>query len=253
MCVGPEIMALASTLGPTLMAAAPGTAMAAAGALYNNKLQNDAIRAQNQQTQRVIEMERAAREAEKMRQNQWADQQSSRAMSAADRVDPTAVAGRITERVASPDNEIVAAADNYALPTLQGQIVNSDTGKAIGQSVSDAVSRATDLLKAYATMSEGRTTMGESQDELTRMGTENNLIGSMRSNSAQIAQMESMLPVPTVTPGSSILGDLLLLGGQAVAGGMGRMVGNRGAQAAAQAVMPLPANSSSIFGDPLVW
>ncbi len=252
MCVGPELMALASAAAPAMAAAIPGTAMAAAGALYNNKLQNDAIRRQNEETQRVIEMQRSAQEAERARQDVWADQQSSRAMSALDMVNPTATAGRIDERVAAPDNAIVNAADNYALPTLQGQITDSPTGKQIGQSVEQAVSRATDLLKAYSTLSEGRTTMGENQDELVRMGTENALTGSARQNSAAIAGQEAMLPVPTVTPGSSILGDLLLLGGQALAGVGAKTVAGR-APGMGAGVTPLPANSSSIFGNLLEW
>ncbi len=251
MCIGPEIAALASAIGPSLLAAAPGTAMAAAGALYNNQAQNAAIERQNEETQRIIEMERLAKEAETMRQNTWADQQQARTMAALDVVDPTATAARIDERASAPDNAIVGAADNYALPTLQGQITTSPTGQEIGQSVEEAVSRATDLLKAYSTLSEGRTTMGENQDELVRMGTENAQTGSFRNASAAIAGQETMLPIPTVTPGDSILGDLLLLGGQMAAGIGGKMVGGRAPVPTRTA--PLPTDPASIFGQPLVW
>lgn len=249
MCIGPEIAALMSTAGSSLMASLPGIGIGAAGALYNNQIQNAAVDRQNEETQRVIEMERLSREAETLRQNQWADQQSGRTMDALAVVNPTATAGRISERVAAPDNAIVNAADNYALPTLQGQITDSPTGEAIGQSVADAVSRASDLLKAYSTLSEGRVTMGENQDELVRMGTENANTASFRNASAAIAGNEAMMPIPTVTPSSSILGDLLLLGGQAVAGGMGKAAGARVPVPTA----PVPMDMASIFGQPLVW
>ena len=79
MCVGPEIAALASlasAAAPSLATAAAGTAMGAAGALYNNRAQNDALEMQNQQTQMVLAAERAARESESLRQDELANRQA---------------------------------------------------------------------------------------------------------------------------------------------------------------------------------
>jgi hypothetical protein len=228
-------------LEPMLLAALPGTIASAGGAYINNQIQNDAVQAQNRENQRVMEMQTATTEAERARQDAWAADQQARTMEALMRVDPTARAETIATEVADPKNEIVAGAEAYNIPTLQGQITDSASGRDIGKTVSDALARTTDLLRAQSTLSAGGVQTGKAQDELIRMAGDVGNIGGFRMNSAQVAQREAAVPAATVTPGNSILGDALLLAGQLLAGSMGKSAGMSG---------QVPASSANIFAMP---
>lgn len=215
MCTGFEIPALLSQ-------AAPGIAMSLAGSAINANIANQAIKRQNQENQRAMDMERSAREAETQRQRAMEQEQADRVAKALTQTDTEAQSKRVAEEVASPDNEIVNAVDAYNLMSLPGQIAN---GGEIGRIVSDAVKRTRDILKSAATLTaQDRAALGV-QDELVRMGGDISNVGSRRQGSINVANMETRVPAATVTRSPSIIGDALLLAGQGLAGRAGQSAG----------------------------
>ncbi len=199
----------------------------AVGGGINAKINNEATSRQNQENQLSMDISRNARVAEDERQRAWELQQSTSAGDALNTADPAVRAEEVAAAVADPTNEFANVAQDYNVPTLQGQIQGGSTAEAIGRIVNDALKRTKGMLTSASTL----TSQGESANKVAlaigRMGGEIANVGSNRQGSINVANLETSLPAATVTPNASMIGDLLMLGGQLGAGVAGKSVGTQ--------------------------
>lgn len=203
-----------------------GTAATLGGSLINYNIQNDAIEAQNQQNQIAMEEERQARIAEEARQSEMEALQLEAVSRALFDASPEAlVSDTAEEEAVIPVEEFQSIADTYNVPALQGQTGEGIVAGQIGQIVADAVNRTRGMLGAQGKLTAQNNAFSGAQDALTRSASEIQNIGSDRSGSIAVAQKETSIPAATVTPSSSPLGDLLLIGGKLGAGIGGRRSG----------------------------
>ena len=232
MCTGIELAGIAAAVG---------------GGAINSKIQNDAIGEQNRQNQIATQLQSDARNKENTRQKELEASQAEEVVRALFASDPESIAATAEAEAVDPTNDIVASADVLAAPELQGQLSGGEISEGIGKIVADAARKTKGILKAQSTLTSQGTGLSGIQDALTRMGSNVSTVNSNRRGSLGAARLETSLPAATVTPSSSILGDLLLLGGTAVSGGLGGGAGGlfkRGA--------PKMANVGDVFGAPLL-
>lgn len=213
MCTGLEIAGILASVG---------------GSAINAKIQNDAIREQNNQNQIAMRREGEARTAEADRQRQFEKSQAELVANSLFEAAPDKAVAKAEEAAALPTNPINAAADQYNVPVLSGQVQNEDVNDSIGSTISKAAARTRELLRNAALLSGQGDAMNQASQSLGRMGSEVQTIGSNRRASGAVAGMETHVPAATVTPSSSILGDLLMLGGQGLGGIAGRKAGVAG-------------------------
>lgn len=218
MCVpGVDPLTLALTLGATT-----------AGSLYNADTQNQAIDEQNKQNRIQMQRQQAAREVEAKRQLSMENEQAAAITKALFEAAPEKVAEAGEAVTADPDNPIVAAAEEYNVPTLQGQVKNEDVNDNIGSTVGKAMKRTRGMLESAASLSGQRDAMAKAVEALGRMGSEVQTIGSRRYGSSRLADIETAIPGVTVTRSGNPLGDLLIMGGKIGAGSLGYGIGEAG-------------------------
>ena len=218
-------------------------AASAGGAFINNRMQNQAISEQNRQNRIAMDRERQNREAETVRQRDWEGQQAEAAMRALTDADPARVAEESQRMVDAPDNRTVAAADEYNVPSLQGQVQNEDVNESIGSTIAGQTARTREMLRAAALMQAQGVQANDIAQSLFGMGSDVANIGSNRRGSINVGRMETSVPAATVTRSNSPLGDLLMVGGQAMAGRAGQRAGmNAGMGTTYVPGMPLNAN-----------
>lgn len=193
-----------------------GIAASGAGALMNRKMQNAGIAETNNQNQIAMEREKRATEDERVRQAAFEKTQADAVTKALFEVDPANAAKEI--EAAAPTSEIAMIADDYTVPKLQGQLSDGVTAERIGEIISGSTDKLRKVLTAASTLSQQGTRLQGNQDELTRLGSENQTTGSFRQGSLNASQKEKSVPAAEVTPSSSPLGDILMLFGQGVAG-----------------------------------
>ena len=217
-----------------------GLAASVAGSGANYMMQSRAVDEQNRQNRIAMDRERQAREAEVGRQRQFEGMQAEEAMRALMEAAPETQVERVAEEVVAPENRIVAAQEQYNVPVLQGQVQNQDVNDSMAATVQSAMERTRRMLQAAATLSAQGTGAAGVGDALGRMGSEISTIGSNRRGSLNAASLETSVPVAEVTRSQSPIGDLLMLGGQALAGYGGRQAGIAGGRR--------PFQLGSIFG-----
>lgn len=213
MCTGLEIAALAAATG---------------GSALNAKMQNNAISEQNRQNQIAMQREGEMRSAEASRQREFEQSQADQVTKALFEAAPEKVIEKAEVAAATPDSPINAAADQYNVPVLTGQVQNQDVDESIGSTITKAAARTRELLRNAALLSGQSAGMNDAAQSLGRMGSEIQTIGSNRRGSGNVASMETRVPAATVTPSSSIIGDLLMLGGQGLGGYAGKKSGMAG-------------------------
>lgn len=225
MCTGLEIGALAGAGGAGAASSAilPGLMMSLAGTAINHNIQSNYTKAINSENNKLMAREGAARDAEMNRQHSFEADQASAVMDALEKANPATMRLQADEDAAH--SEHLAAAEEYNVPTLQGQIVDGETGEGIGKIVGEALNRTKNILKAQATLSSQGTGFSSLTDALGRMSAEINTIGSNRRGSMGASQLETNIRPAQVTPSQSILGDALLMAGQAAAGASGKKAG----------------------------
>jgi len=228
----PALGALGAGAGSMILPAA----LSVAGAVYNRNTQNAAIEEQNRQNARAMQIEAAAREAERVRQRAMEDEQVLAVNQALDKSDPSALKDVVAEAAASPDNEFVTQADEYNADALQGQTSTGEVKEAIGQIIGEQLARTREMLRNQSVLANQGVGFSGMQDAAVRMGSDVSSIGSNRRRSAGVAGMETSIPTATVTPSDSILGDILMIGGKAMAGGMFGPIGGAAANAGNAAV-----------------
>lgn len=235
-------------MAPWLVAAL----LSGGGALLNYKIQNDAIKAQNAENQRAMAIEAANREAERTRQLAMEKLQAQEVARALTGADPAQRAAEIEAQAEAPDNEFVHSAETYNIPTLQGQKGGTAVSGDIGRLVASALARTKDMLKAQSILSAQGVGAQGVQDDLMRMGSDISTIGGHRQGSMNVSRMETSIPAARVTPSSSPIGDLLMLGGQ-LYGGFGGFGGFGGGPMVAPGTVGMvtpQAAAGSIFAAP---
>ena len=200
----------------------------ASGGAINAKIQNDAINAANAENQKAMDMESKARRSETARQQEMEALQAQEVTDALMTAKPENIVETAAALAADPANEIVKSADVYSTDMLSGQLENTDIGKMIGEKIADRARRMREILTAQATIGGQNTGFSGVGDALSNTGSQIQTIGSNRRGSVNAAMMETSVPAATVTPNSSPLGDLLMLGGSLGAGLGGRAIGMAG-------------------------
>ena len=222
------------------------------GALYNSKMQNDAIVAQNEQNKLAVDRASAAKEAERRRQERWEQEQFDAIDRTLREVDPGKRAADIEAATAAPENEIVQSAEDYNIPSLTGQNATGSVASEIGKIVADRLEQTKELLRAQSVLSEQGVGSMQSRNTINRMNADIGAISRDRSGSIGVNDMETSIDAATVTPSDSPIGDILLVGGQ-LAGGLGSLAGGAPLSTAGTSAMVTPsAAAGSIYGAPLV-
>ena len=200
-------------------------ASSAVGGLVNANIQKNTINEQNKQNRIAMDNSRAAREDEDARQKAWELEQSADVNTALAAVAPETRAADAAAAVADPANEFATVADDYNVPTLQGQIEGGSTTEAIGRIVSEKLNATKGMINAASMLTAQGVSAGDAAQAITQMGGNVANISSNRRGSGGVARLETAIPAATVTPSTSVLGDMLMLGGQLGAGIGGKNVG----------------------------
>lgn len=218
-----------------------GIAASLGGSVINSNITNDAISEQNRQNQRTMEIERTAAEAERGRQRDFELSQAEAATRALFEADGGDIAESVEESATAPTNEIANVPADYNTTTLQGQVQDGVVSDQIGRIIQDALTGTQGILGGQARISGQNSAFMNLRDKLMEMSSEIQNVGQARRGSLMANQLETSIPAATVTPSDSPIGDLLMLGGQALAGYGGQRVGAR-----APAARP-----NGIFGTPI--
>lgn len=191
-------------------------AASGAGALYNRNVQNEYVAETNNQNKIQMAREAEATEAERQRQLALEQQQAQAVTEAILRADP----GRTAEKVAigAPASEVAAIPDDYSAPVLQGQVGDSDSAATIGEIIKASTDRLRKVLTSASVLTDQDTALRGVGDDLIRMSGNIQTIGSNRQGSLNASAKERSIPAATVERNMTPIGDLLMLGGQAVAG-----------------------------------
>lgn len=213
MCTGMEVAALAALTG---------------GTLYNADTQNQAVSEQNKQNRIQMETQRQARARETQRQMDMEQQQAAAVTKALFDAAPEKVIEAGEAAKADPLNPIVAAAEEYNVPALQGQVANQDVNENIGTTVRRAMTRTRGMLENAAVLSGQNEAFTKAVQSLGRMGSEVQTIGSNRAGSSRTAGLETSIPAATVTKSNNPTGDLMILAGSLGAGSLGYNTGVAG-------------------------
>ena len=206
-------------------ATAIGVLSSVAGGAVNAKIQNNAISEQNRQNEIAMAMERDARIREEARQLEFEKAQAEQVAKALEVAAPVSVADKVVEMVADPENPIVKAVDSYKPIDITPNIKNRNVDAAIGDIVGKSLDRTQKILGAQSKLSGQGVTLQSVQDALMRMGSEISTTASNRRASSGVAGLETTIPGAKITPSKSIFGDVLLLGGQGLAGVGGKRRG----------------------------
>lgn len=200
------------------------------GAAINSNIQNNAIAETNNQNKIRMDIERKARNDESARQTAMEATSAEEVTKALLGANPESIAAEVEEQASDPTNQIVQSAEIHNTPTLQGQVENQDVTSAIDEKVSGRMGRTKEMLKNMAILSGQGTSMSRVGDLIGRSGSEIQTIGSNRRGSLAASQLETNIPAAEVTKSKSLLGDILMLGGNAAAGFGGQTSGAAGGQ-----------------------
>jgi len=237
-------------MNPLLIAAL----LSGVGGLANWKIQDDAISAQNAENQRAMMREGEMRNAERLRQRNMETLQADEVARALLAADPAQTAEDVTADVEAPENAIVQAAADYNVPELQGQSADGPLAGDIGRLVADKLKQTRGILKGQATLSGQGSALQGTQDDLARMAGVLQNVGSDRRGSLAASRLETNVTPARVTPSSSPIGDLLMLGGQLYGGmgGFGSLIGSNAPLAASGTAGALGVSpniaSAALFG-----
>jgi ATPase subunit of ABC transporter with duplicated ATPase domains len=198
-----------------------GGAASAGGAMINSNQQQQAQQAQNKADQQAAAQANEARVQEAARQKQMEQQQSEQVAKALTEANPADALVQAQQEVAAPTNEIATPAYNEAtVSPVENKVVDA----ASASHRQESQSRTKGQLDAMALLSALDTQMGQTGDAIGRSGSQISTIGQHRRGSLNANAAETAIQPAAVTPGDSILGDVLMLGGQALgAYGGGRL------------------------------
>ena len=214
------------------------------GSVINSNITNQAIGEQNRQNQRVMEMERSAADAERSRQRDFELSQAEAATRALFEADGGAIAENVDAEATAPTNEIANVPEDYNTTQLQGQVQDGVVSGEIGRIIEDALAGTKGILNGAATISGQNSAFMGLRDKLMEMSSNIQNVGQARRGSMMANQLETSIPTATVTQSDSPIGDLLMLGGQALAGYGGQRVGMRAPTTAPNGIFGTPLTTS---------
>jgi len=228
-----------------------GAALSAAGGLVKSRQENAYIDAVNQSNKDAFAMSQRAREEERARQSafegdavqSWSDttQTMTADKSAASREeDSTELVNLLAERPGSLEQGFVPEVKDTS------EVVRS----AAAAKTNEVTKGVIDRIKALADLSAYNTTGADRREELTNTGDILTTINGLRRGSLGVSQQEQTIPAATVTPGSSLFGDILSgaggalsmaqFGGAAGGGGLGGIFGGSPGGAVTSSIRPMP-------------
>lgn len=213
----------------TLATILASTAASAGGAFINNQIQNDAVERQNRENQRAAEQANLARSQEAARQMQLERQQADEVAKALTKANPETALMAAQTVAEAPTNEIATPVYNEAvIDPVHNQVV---ARQAAPREV-ERRSATQERMDAMALLSALDGQFGLTGDAIQRAGSNIQTLGGYRQGSLNANAAETAYRPATVTPSSSMIGDLLLLGGQAGASMAGGMIGSGDAASA---------------------
>lgn len=217
MCTGAEIGLLVAS-----------TAVSAGGAAANAKNQNDAINAQNAANARALEIEKQARREEETRQLGFERASVEEVAKALNAVDPEGTVNAANQAANDPEGAFARSAGEHNNLSLPGEVRNSDVEGSLGRIVSDAIGKTKKKVGALASLSKLGTISSGVNDQLGRLSSDIQTFGVNRRASLNASRLATSIPANRVTPSSSVLGDVLLAGGQLGGGIAGKKIGTAG-------------------------
>lgn len=213
----------------TLAMIAASTAATTGGAMYNADTQNNAIEAQNREDRKAAEIANVARQQEAEAQRGMERQQADEVGVALAEANPAQALLRAQQTVAAPENAITDPTAQYNAGPRPGQMENKDIEDASAGYKADSKARSNDIVKALAMLTALNGETSGINDALQRSGSDIQTIGLRRRTSMDANRLETSIPGASVTPSDSILGDVLMIGGQALGGAAGTMAGTAAA------------------------
>lgn len=205
----------------TLALLAASTAASVGGGMINANIQNDAIQRQNEENRRAAEAANFAADQERMRQRAYEEQQVAEVAEALTKANPAKALVKATRRAEkSPVATDTGKYNATPTPPVQNKSIEADAKKtgAKKAATTDKITEALAMLTAMGSE------FGSISDAIGRSGSNIATIGSNRRGSMNASELETRPAAASVTPSDSILGDILLLGGQAGAGLAGRRI-----------------------------
>lgn len=212
----------------TLAMIAASTAASAGGAALNVNAQNDAIRAQNEQDKRAQQISEQAAEAERVRQLGMEQQQTEAVSGALAEADPAKALLAAQAEAAAPANKITQASDTYTAAPVTTAFQNKDIDAQTAAATAERAASSDSMADALALLTGIGSQFAGANRAIGRSGSEIATIGGNRRGSAGVAQMEGRIPAAEVTANPGLLGDLLMIGGQAAGGMAGARAGKSG-------------------------
>lgn len=212
-----------------------GILASGAGAIFNAKQQSKFQQAQFDAEQARQATQRAAREAERVRQAGIDEKSFDQVRQALTDVAPVDRADMTTAEATAPDNAIVNAGDRYQpLPRSQDAAgsVMGDAGK-----LRDEASRVKQRIAAMAMLTAQGVDQSDAARRIGALGQKTADLRSKGRRSSSVADFEAAIPAAQVTPSNSLFGDLLMAGGQLASGYGGQSLGTSGASPAS-ALLP---------------
>lgn len=206
----------------TLATVLASTAATAGGAVYNNQIQQQALQQQERQDKQAAQMANAAREDEALRQKAMERQQAEQVAKALTKANPTQALLEAQQTAQAPANEIAQPAYNEAIPSpVQNKVVD-DHARPTTQA---REAQTQETLAAMALLSALDDRFAQSGEAIQRAGSNIQTTGSFRQGSINANARETAIEPGAVTPSDSILGDLMLIGGQLGARSAGSRIG----------------------------
>lgn len=211
-----------------LMAAS--TAASAGGAIMNRQAENDAIARQNAENQKAqIEITRQ-REAEAARQLTFEQQQADEVAKALVEANPERAIVKAQQK--APESP-VATAPTYNEEKQEGGIENRVIDDATAGYEAASADRTKSMAEALALLTELGVGMSGTADAIQQTGSNVATIGTKRRGSVNANAVETSYPAAAVTARPGLMGDALMIGGQALGGLAGRRAGSADDVAAA--------------------
>lgn len=211
MCLDPVTMiALAATAG--------GTAM-------NARANNRYVAEVNKQNRIATQMSEQARQAEQERQNSLTSERGASFLDAASQLDP----GKAREKAETDASALLTDLDTRRVAqTAPGWSTGSaGAGEQLAALGNRLVQDKRGQLEAQALLAARGGTFAQAGHTLGRAGARQALLADRMAGSAGVAGQEQRIQPAQVTFQPSLLGDLLLAGGQLGMGMGGRAAGHR--------------------------
>lgn len=205
--------------------------LTAGGGFINNRQQNAAVSKQNDLNRAATARSAAAADAERGRQRQMEEESFAKlaeSLGAAEDVAKGEPQQEVKDRLQA---ETADAAPRLAVSSLPGQASgDTDMARMIGREINEKGARTEKQLEALATLTGLGSAFSGLGDDINENSSGIQTVNSRRRGSANVSRLESNIPPGQARPSNNPIGDLMMLGGQAL-GAFGGGIGGGGTQA----------------------